>query len=309
MFDRTRSEPSVDLSVGLHTAHGLQRRTWLAGRLGLLTLALIASIWIAGCASTHQQVNSTSSQDWQAPGATEFEAFATAPVLLVGEQHDAAQHHRIQTDLVTWLTARGSLVTLVLEMAEQGNSTSGLPAHASVAEVKSALGWVDAGWPWADYEGAIMAAVRAGVPVLGANLSRADLRAAMSQPALESLLPESALREQDERMRSGHCGMLPESQIRPMTRMQIARDQAMAQTLARSLNQTLTPKGSVLLLAGHGHTDKTVGVPLHLKVPHRVLRLQAGPATSGIADSSADTVWVTPALPPTDYCAALRRPR
>jgi uncharacterized iron-regulated protein len=313
MFDRTRSKPSIDLSVGLHTALLPQGGMWRTGRLGLLSLVLITSTWMAGCASTHQHVNSTSSQDWQAPGATEFEAFAAAPVLLVGEQHDAAQHHRIQTDLVTWLTSRGSLAALVLEMAEQGNSTAGLPANASAAEVKSALGWVDAAWPWADYEGAIMAAVRAGVPVLGANLSRADLRAAMGQPTLESLLPESALREQDERMRIGHCGMLPERQIRPMTRMQIARDQAMAQTLARSLNQSLTqslpPMGSVLLLAGHGHTDKTVGVPLHLKVPHRVLRFQAGPTPSGVADRSADTIWITPALPPTDYCAALRRPR
>jgi len=282
-------------------------------------------LFLLGFMTACSTIHTSSSQDWQAPGATEFEAFATASVLLVGEQHDAAQHHRIQTDLVQWLTERGRLAALVLEMAEQGQSTAGLDRQASVDAVKTALGWTDAAWPWADYQGAIMAAVRAGVPVVGANLSRAGLRQAMSQPALEQLIPPPALLVQDERMRAGHCGMLPESQIRPMTRVQIARDQAMAQTLEMSLQAALAtmpssdgPTGStdaakvrplVLLLAGHGHVDKAVGVPQHLRTTHKVLRLQAGPA-EGDADQaselSADLVWTTPPLPPTDYCASLR---
>lgn len=242
----------------------------------------------------------------------------------MGEQHDAPEHHQIQTALVTWLTARGRLGALVLEMAEIGRSTQGLAATASEAEVKTALAWADAAWPWADYRGAVMAAVRAGVPVIGANLSRTDLRAAMSNPTLDAALDAKALSVQDERMRSGHCGMLPESQIRPMTRVQIARDQAMAQALQSALaadrptTHNITPntihqttphttERSVLLLAGHGHVDKTVGIPQHLKESLRVVRMQAGGDTGPTlaSDPSADLVWQTPALPPTDYCAGL----
>lgn len=236
--------------------------------------------------------------------------------MLLGEQHDAPEHHRIQTELVTWLTARGRLGALVLEMAELGRSTQGLPVAASEAEVQTALTWADAAWPWANYRGAVMAAVRAGVPVIGANLSRTELRAAMNNSPLDAALGTAALSVQDERMRSGHCGMLPESQIRPMTRVQIARDQAMAQALQAALaadrqaaqnTSQQTADRSVLLLAGHGHVDKTVGIPQHMTVPLRVVRMQAGGEMSPTlaSDPSADLVWLTPALPPTDYCAGL----
>jgi uncharacterized iron-regulated protein len=271
--------------------------------------------WLTACSA----VKAPSSPGWQAPGASEFEAFATAPVLLLGEQHDAPEQHRIQTELVTWLTANDRLGALVLEMAELGRSTQGLPASASEAEVKTALTWADTAWPWDDYRGAVMAAVRAGVPVIGANLNRTELRAAMGNTTLEAALNASALRVQDERMRSGHCGMLPERQIRPMTRVQIARDQAMAKALlaalaedrpANKLKPSTTPRNtarSVLLLAGHGHVDKTVGIPLHMALPLRVARMQAGGEASPAPtiDPSADLVWLTPALPPTDYCAGL----
>ena len=329
MFDRAFPQPHIRsmLSRGISLRHLHHHQ---AGQrvLRLACVGLLSAVMV-GCAILRQPTNSADSHAWQAPGATDFEAFATAPVLLLGEQHDAAQHHRIQTDLVTWLAARGGLAGLVLEMAEQGKSTAGLPPNAGVDAVKTALGWAEAGWPWADYEGAIMAAVRAGVPVVGANLNRTRLREAMNLTALDQRIPSDALLVQDERMRTGHCGMLPESQIRPMTRVQIARDLAMAQTLEASLQATLqearkptqtqpassaAPAASplaVLLLAGHGHVDKAVGVPQHLSLPHRVLRLQAGASDKAgqAPDSSADLVWLTPALPPTDYCAALRQPR
>jgi len=283
----------------------IRRASWLL-LLGLVTAC-----------STFQ---TAPSQHWQAPGATEFEAFATAPVLLLGEQHDAPEHHLIQTELVTWLTANGRLAALVLEMAELGHSTRGLAAIATENEVKTALAWADAAWPWADYQGAVMSAVRAGVPVLGANLNRTELRAAMGNTQLDATLGATALNVQDERMRSGHCGMLPESQIRPMTRVQIARDQAMAKVLQDALSADrqatqhitthATPQraeSSVLLLAGHGHVDKQVGIPQHVNLPLRVVRMQVGAHPSPMQDKDlgADLIWHTPALPPTDYCATL----
>jgi uncharacterized iron-regulated protein len=54
--------------------------------------------------------------------------------------------------------------------------------------------------------------------------------------------------------------MLPEHQVLPMTRVQIARDLAMAQTISAA-----TGKGrTVVLLAGSGHVVPQLGVPQHL---------------------------------------------
>ena len=47
----------------------------------------------------------------------------------------------------------------------------------------------DADWPWADYGPVVMAAVRAGVPVAGANLPRAQTRTAMQDSTLDARLP------------------------------------------------------------------------------------------------------------------------
>ena len=242
-------------------------------------------------------------------------ALLPADVLLLGEQHDAPEHQRIEQQAVAWLAARGALAAVVLEMAEQDRATTGLPRSASEAEVRAALGWHDAAWPWAAYGPVVMAAVRAGVPVLGANLPAARQREAMRDAALDARLPPAALAEQQQRVRDGHCGLLPESQIGPMTRVQIARDIAMADTV-RAARQ---PGRTVLLVAGNGHVHRALGVPLHLPpdLTTKVLSAQSGQAQAAIDSevtdtlpahtSGADLLWPTPPVPPRDYCAELRR--
>lgn len=153
-----------------------------------------------------------------------------ADVLLLGEQHDAPDHQRLQREAVAWLASRGQLAALVMEMAERGHSTQGLPRDASEAQARAALQWDDAAWPWKAYGPVVMAAVGAGVPVLGGNLPRTRMRAAMADASLDQHLPAPALAEQQQAMRDGHCGLLPESQIAPMARIQIARDASLAQT-------------------------------------------------------------------------------
>ena len=189
-----------------------------------------------------------------------LEALPPSDLLLLGEQHDAPDHQLLQRRVVESLTARGRLAALALEMAEQGASTAQLAAGADEAAVRQALRWDEAGWPWQAYGPTIMSAVRAGVPVFGANLPRSQLRSAMADASLDTLLPGPALQAQQRAIRQGHCGLLPESQIGPMTRVQLARDRAMAQTLA----EAATPGKTVVLLAGAGHVDEALGVPRHL---------------------------------------------
>jgi uncharacterized iron-regulated protein len=207
-------------------------------------------------------------------------------VLLLGEQHDEPAHQRWHRQTVEQLIARGQVAAVALEMAEQGRSTAGLARDASETDVKASLGWDDKGWPWSAYGPAVMAAVRADIPVLGANLPLARLREVMADASLDKAVSAAVLQAQREAVRSGHCDLLPASQLGPMTRVQIARDRTMAQVLRGAVR----PGQTVVLIAGAGHVDPTLGVPLHLD--------------GGLRAYSR--VWPAGA-PKQDYCAALRR--
>ncbi|HXD41252.1 MAG TPA: ChaN family lipoprotein [Ramlibacter sp.] len=236
--------------------------------------------------------------------AGRVDALLPADAILLGEQHDSPDHQRIHRQVIEALVARGALAAVALEMAPQGGSTSGLPRDADEAAVQSALQWTDASWPWKSYAPAVMAAVRSGVPVLGANLPRAAMRSAMAESDLDTLLPGPALKAQQQAIRVGHCDMLPETQIAPMTRIQIARDRAMAQTLAT----LVAPGKTVVLLAGARHVDRQLGVPQHLPsaVRTKVVALRAGPSDEARSTEQADATWATPPVPPKDYCAGVR---
>ena len=207
-------------------------------------------------------------------------------VLMLGELHDDPRHQRWHREAVAMLASRGRLAALALEMAERGASTGGLPADAGEAAVRSALRWDDQAWPWAAYGPAVMAAVRAGVPVLGANLPRAQMRATMADATLDGRLPAADLERQRQAVRDGHCGLLPAGQVAPMTRVQLARDVSMAEVLAGAAR----PGKTVVLLAGSGHVDPQVGVPRHMEPTLKVRSL----------------AWPVTPVPARDYCAQLR---
>ncbi|MDD2711889.1 MAG: ChaN family lipoprotein [Simplicispira sp.] len=235
---------------------------------------------------------------------TARQALLPADVLLLGEQHDAPEHQQWQKDTVQWLAQRGQLAALVLEMAEQGRGTQGLAPDASEAAVQKALFWSDATWPWADYGPVAMAAVRASVPVLGGNLPRKQTNAATTDTTLDAQLPAPAWQRQQEAVRAGHCDLLPAKMVPGMVRVQIARDITLAQTAAAAHQ----PGKVVLMVAGAGHVQRSLGVPLHLpaNLVTKVAIAQAGPASPAI-ENEADWIHQTPALAPKDVCAALRQ--
>jgi uncharacterized iron-regulated protein len=267
----------------------------------------LAVVLIAGCVRPP-------ASPFTSTEAARLAALLPADALLLGEQHDAPEHQQLERRAVEWLAARGELAALAIEMAAQGHGTAGVPRGASEAEVRAALNWSGRDWPWPHYGPVVMAAVRAGVPVLGANLSREHLRQAMTDASLDARLPPAARKEQAERIRVGHCDALPEARIGPMTRMQIARDRAMAATVAGARQ----PGRTVLLVAGKAHVHRTLGVPVHLPPEMRskvvVALAESAPdvTSSEAADeqvkAGADLIWLTPPLPPHDYCAEFKRP-
>ncbi|QMV75522.1 ChaN family lipoprotein [Comamonas piscis] len=265
---------------------------WLSGLLGMALLA--------GCASPPPTTVS--------PANAEFDLSATAgskapDVLLLGEQHDAAAHQQWQQATVARWAAQQQLAAVVLEMADAGHSTQGLAPSASEAQVQQALAWNDKGWPWRHYGPAVMTAVQAGVPVLGGNLPRAQMREVMQQTRWDSHLPATAWQRQLDAIADGHCGLLPASQLAPMARIQLAKDESMAKTAASQLQQGKT----VLLIAGRGHVLRSIGIPTWLPAGTRSV-VAIGQAGDQAQADATDRDWVhsTPALPAQDHCAALR---
>ncbi|WP_027996362.1 ChaN family lipoprotein [Simplicispira psychrophila] len=232
------------------------------------------------------------------------QALLPADILLLGEQHDAPEHQTWEKDTVQWLAQRGELAALVLEMAEQGRSTQALAPDASEAAVQKALYWNDAAWPWAAYGPVAMAAVREGVPVLGGNLPRKRLNATTTDTALDAQLPAAAWQRQQQAVREGHCDLLPEKMLPGMVRVQIARDLQLAHTAAAAVQRGKV----VVVVAGVGHVQRTLGVPLYLpkNLVAKVAVAQAGQALAAI-EEEADWVHQTPALPAHDACAPLRQ--
>lgn len=241
----------------------------------------------------------------EVPTARRVDALLPVDALLLGEQHDAPEHQVIERETVEALAAKGRLAALAIEMAEEGNATGYLPSDATEEQVRTALSWNDKAWPWSAYGPAVMAAVRAGVPVVGANLPREHMKDAMADVSLDAQLTAEARTAQQDAVRAGHCDLLPESQIVPMTRIQIARDRAMAQAIVKSR----APGKTVLLVSGAGHADKALGVPQHLPtdVSVKVVQMQAGGprGPAGVFDAA----WPTPPVPEKDYCAEVRAVR
>jgi uncharacterized iron-regulated protein len=241
-----------------------------------------------------------------------LDALLPTRALLLGEQHDASEHQRIARALVQTLADRSALAAVVLEMLPAGSSSAQLPRDSTEAAVQRALGWNEGAWPLAAYGPVVMAAVQAGVPVLGGNLPAQQMRAQMARSELDGRLAPAALAEQQQLMRQGHCGLLPESQIVPMARIQIARDLSLAATLEAAMRQA-GPQQLVLMLSGSVHADKRLGVPAHLppELAVRSVRLLAGGPSGQAGQGSQneglfDAHWPTAPAPPTDHCAALR---
>jgi uncharacterized iron-regulated protein len=214
-------------------------------------------------------------------------------VLLLGEQHDAPSHPGLHAKAVRDLIAQRRLGALVLEMSDAPARTSSLGPQATEQAVQTALGWKQAAWPWANYQGAIMAAVRAGVPVVGGNLPPAKTGQAMQSANYEGLFTPALWQRHLDNIRTGHCDMLPASQLAPMARVQVARDVQMASVVLSEVTLSQSQNKTIVLIAGSGHIDEKLAVPFHIQ------QLNPGTAVQVIQWPGESTG--------TDYCAQFKQ--
>ena len=249
--------------------------------------------------------------------------------VLLGERHDNADHHLLQARLVERVAQGGRRPALAFEMLETDQQPQVDAALARAPQdadaLAEAVGWERSGWPaWALYRPVFVAGLARGLPVVAANLPRAQVRALGRQGAgalppelvarlqLDVPLPEAEERSLREELVVSHCGLMPAEHMGPLVAVQVARDAQMAERMLAA------PAGAVLV-AGAGHVRSDRGVPHHLRrhapearvVSVAFLEVDAG-ATEPAAYADAtrllpyDYVWFTPAAEREDPCIRLR---
>jgi len=312
-----------------------------AARRSLLALALAACA--AGPGGTTGPGHPLAGRIWQvseARFASEAElmgVLAARRYVLLGEVHDNAEHHRLQSRVIEGLAARGRRPALVLEMIRRGDQAEALEAAlskpgVSAADVRRAVDWDASGWPaWELYAPVFERALARGLPIVAGDLSTAERKALRSggiaalAPAdvaslgLDTPLPPETRATLEADLREGHCNLLPESSLPAMIDFQRARDARLARSLVDAARPD--PDGAVLV-AGAGHVRLDTGVPRYLArfdpgaslASVGLVEVRAGESDpahdlAGRFDGPApfDYVWFTSAAAREDPCEALER--
>jgi len=251
---------------------------------------------------------------------------ARARFVLLGEKHDNPDHHRLQRDMLRVAVGQNGerRPALVLEMLD----TSAQPAidqwraasSGDADDFARAVGWSERGWDWSMYRGIVAQGLGLGMPIVAANLSRAQAREIVKQGASASALrdltlPEltaAHLAELEQELRDSHCGYMPEEMLPGMVLVQRARDAIMAKKVRHG--------SGAVLIAGNGHVRGDRGVGAVLGEPaDEVLTLAWLEVREGVDDPAQyyaggsgqvapfDYLWFTPRLDDKDPCEELRK--
>lgn len=228
--------------------------------------------------------------------------------VIVGEQHDNADHHAVQLWLLQNLgrqRPQGSLLLEMLTPDQQARVDVVRRFPKPPADLPVELAWQE-GWDWNLYGPIVRFAFTQPYPLLAANLDNSEIRAFYRQPPVlqgERSNAESVKNELAGQISDSHCGLLPQSQMPAMLAVQQQRDRRMATGL-------LAAPAPALLFAGAFHARKDVGVPLHvldLGAPEAPVVLMLAEQGSEVTAAMADYVWFTPSTPKPDYCAEMRK--
>ncbi len=228
--------------------------------------------------------------------------------LIIGEQHDNADHHAAQLWLLRSLgeqRPQGSLLLEMLTPDQQPRVDQVRQSTTPPADLPGALAWDD-GWDWSLYGPIVRFALTQPYPLLAANLNNGEIRTFYRSPPVlkgQRSNAESVKTLLLEQISESHCGLLPESQMPAMLAVQQQRDRRMAERLLAA------PTPSILL-AGAWHARKDVGVPLHvvdLGAPQAPTVLMLAEQGAEVTAAMADYIWLTPATPKPDYCEQMRK--
>ena len=251
-----------------------------------------------------------------APEAAE-KAALDVPLVLLGEKHDNADHHRLQARALKALVDHGrkpsvafEMIDLDLQRAVDAFTQSG---SVDVDELGRVLEWDKRGWPaWSLYRPIFEVVVAARLKIVATGLSHDLVRKVVREGP--GSLPEeiaehvkmiplepAAAASLDDEIKASHCGMLPDAMVPPMSMAQRVKDALMANLL----EQNTTPDGAVLI-AGNGHVRSDRGVPIYLRKPSITISFVEVDGSRDAADyakeAPAKFVVFTPRVDDEDPC-------
>jgi len=265
----------------------------------LTTLGLAATLALAACGSLPPAPT---------PGAS---------LWLLGEVHDNAEAHARRLQRLQQQLDAGARPALLMEqfdrerqpdidrLLQRPTGTTGAADEALIDRLVALGGGTAGGWDWALYRPVLRLALQYRLPLVAANVSRADSRAVMRQglaaTGFDAAVPADLQQAQAQAIEASHCGQLDATQAGRMALAQVARDQFMARQLVARAG-----RGAVLL-AGNGHVRRDVGVPRWLPPALRAQARVVGHVEPGDPSATAyDEVVVAPAQPRGDPCAGMR---
>jgi uncharacterized iron-regulated protein len=253
-------------------------------------------------------------------------ALARQPVVLLGEVHDnTAQHAARAAALRQWVGA-GARPALAFEQFDRERQADidrarreAPPAGRSRAEhLIAQASSPRVAWDWALYRPYVELALEYELPIVAANMSRADASRVASQgfgavfdaTARSALgldaLPPAIVQAQEQAIDEGHCRRLPADMVPRLARSQTARDAALALAIRPHFER------GVVLITGNGHARKDIGVPIFLSAAERARSLTIGLLEDQAATpqwrSRFDLAFVTPTQPRPDPCAGFNKP-
>lgn len=255
--------------------------------------------------------------------STLLDRLAGVRFVLLGERHDDPEDHRLQARVLQGLVDRGRRPAVVFEMlsADVAPALAKVLAgpHPTAEALRRAVGWDESGWPpFAIYAPVFETALATGLPIVAGNLSAAALKqvghggldaldpALRASLLLDAPLPEAGRAFLAEDVRTGHCGLLPESVVPRMVDVQAARDASLAAAMARAAQGA----DGAVLIAGAGHVQRQWDVPFWLRgrepgaKPASLAFVEVAPDQVRPGDEAGlfDYVWYTEPLDTGDPC-------
>ena len=262
--------------------------------------ALLACLALAACA-----------------GVKEAAAPLSDPVqvLLLGEVHDNPQGQRERFEYLRQRVEAGWRPAIAMEQFDHENQALLTQAQKGCVDPECVIRvMASPGWDWSQYRPVIQLALTYELPLIAANLSRADASrvvrdgvasafdaASVAAYRLAAPLPADIRSAQQKELVASHCNMLPDMMIGGMVDAQIARDIWMARIVRAQMPR------DVVLLAGNGHVRKDIGVArwINAVAPPLTVRSE-GYLEQGAAPGSYDVVHrIAPQQRP-DPCASFK---
>jgi uncharacterized iron-regulated protein len=243
-------------------------------------------------------------------------------IVVLGEVHDNAAQHALRFAALKLLVARGVRPALAFEQFDrerQGDIDRARRERPGDVDYLIAQAKGAPGWQWDFYRPFIALALAHDLPIVAADLSRADamaigrggtgtLRDAKLREWIDGrALPAGFAATVEAAVAAGHCDLLPAQALPPIARAQIARDATLAYTILPFADR------GVVLLTGNGHARNDVGVPFWLGASVHAATISVGLLEAGgsgednVAEERFDAYVITAPAPREDPCLALAK--